>query len=291
MALRRARKSLEQPWPKLDSEGLPTRAVPSEAHGVGQHPSAAGRLLASFRVPSASRYTEQHDDYARGDPLGGTRERLRHTLLQMKRLLLIALPAASCRRPGAQLVRAAPPAVETMAFVGVTVIPMDSERRLLDQTVLVADGKIAAIGPRAEVTIPDGAHRVDAAGKFLLPGLVDAHAHLDSAAALILNVAAGVTLVRNMWGTPLTLHRRAAIERGDRLGPTIVTAGPIVDGEPPVWSGAAVVQTAAEAQATVASQKTAGYDFVKVYNNLSLDAERAELVDVSAQPGRGDLVV
>src|SRR5207302_6868952 len=123
-------------------------------------------------------------------------------------------------------VRAAPPAVETMAFVGVTVIPMDSERRLLDQTVVVADGHIAAIGPRAEVAIPDGAHRIDGAGKFLLPGLVDAHTHLDSAAALVLNVAAGVTLVRNMWGTPLTLHWRAAIERGDRLGPTIVTAGP-----------------------------------------------------------------
>jgi imidazolonepropionase-like amidohydrolase len=200
----------------------------------------------------------------------------------MNRLLLLALLTMSCRRPAAPLVRAAPPAVESLAFVGVTVIPMDRERRLPDQTVLVADGRIAAIGPRADVTIPNGARRIDGAGKFLLPGLVDAHAHLDSAATLVLNVAAGVTLVRNMWGTPLTLRWRAAIERGERLGPTIVTAGPIVDGEPPVWSGAAVVQTAAEAQATVAAQKAAGYDFIKVYNNLSLAAYDAILAAAQA---------
>jgi imidazolonepropionase-like amidohydrolase len=196
--------------------------------------------------------------------------------------VLLALVAVSCRRRAAPSVRAAPPAVETLAFVGVTVIPMDEERRVLDQTVLVAEGKIAAIGPRAEVAIPEGARRVDGNGKFLLPGLVDAHAHLDSAAALILNVAAGVTLVRNMWGTPLTLHWRAEIERGARLGPTIVTAGPIVDGEPPVWSGATVVETAAEAQATVAAQEAAGYDFVKIYNNVSLPAYDAILAAAHA---------
>jgi imidazolonepropionase-like amidohydrolase len=206
----------------------------------------------------------------------------------MKRLELLVLAAlvavllVACRRPGAPLVRAAPPALETVAFVGVTVIPMDGERRLSDQTVVVNEGRIVAIGARGEIAVPDGARRVEGRSKFLLPGLIDMHAHLDSAAALVLNVAAGVTRVRNMWGTPLTLRWRAAVERGERLGPTILTAGPIVDGEPPVWSGATVVETAAQARATVAAQKAAGYDFIKVYNNLSLVAYDALLQAAAA---------
>jgi imidazolonepropionase-like amidohydrolase len=166
---------------------------------------------------------------------------------------------------------------------------MDAERRLPDQTVVVAGGRIAAMGPRTEVAIADGARRVDGAGRFLMPGLADMHAHLDTAASLILDVAAGVTTVRNMWGTPLTLRWRAAIERGERLGPSIVTAGPIVDGEPPVWSGAAVVETAAEARALVAAQKSAGYDLIKIYNNLSPTAYEAllEAARAAAMPVDG----
>ncbi|UFN47658.1 amidohydrolase family protein [Roseomonas sp. OT10] len=63
---------------------------------------------------------------------------------------------------------------------GGTVITMDGARRVIpDGAVAVTDGKIAAVGPRAEVAAahPEAAQRIDARGKAVLPGLIDGHAH------------------------------------------------------------------------------------------------------------------
>ena len=78
-------------------------------------------------------------------------------------------------RPDAQSV--------TTAFVGVTVIPMDTEAVLADQTVLVRDGRISSIAPAAKAQIPAGAIRVDGKGKFLMPGLAEMHAHIPGGQA------------------------------------------------------------------------------------------------------------
>src|SRR5215207_2817019 len=109
--------------------------------------------------------------------------------------ILLALCAA---RAGAQ------PAV---AFVDVTVIPMDRERVLEHQTVVVRDGRIAAIGAIGTTGAPRGATIIDGKGKFLIPGLGDAHAHLSSGGggqglaerALVLNALNGVTMARSMY--------------------------------------------------------------------------------------------
>src|SRR5688572_14768042 len=97
-------------------------------------------------------------------------------------------------------------APQTTAFVGVNVIPMDRERVLANQTVVVRGGSIVEIGDSAKVKIPKDAIRVDAAGKYLIPGLVDTHTHLlsdsdefpDSIAPdeLRVMVANGVTTAR-----------------------------------------------------------------------------------------------
>src|SRR5512145_1391975 len=63
------------------------------------------------------------------------------------------------------------------AFVGVNVVPMDSERILPDQTVVVRAGVIAAIGPRTEIAVPPDVSSIDAGGTFLMPGLADMHVH------------------------------------------------------------------------------------------------------------------
>jgi imidazolonepropionase-like amidohydrolase len=70
-------------------------------------------------------------------------------------------------------------------------------------------------------------------------------------------------------GRPDHLKLRDRINQGEVLAPTIVTAGPICDGVPPDWPGSAVITSAADADRSVAEQQQAGYDFVKVYNNLS----------------------
>jgi adenine deaminase len=73
------------------------------------------------------------------------------------------------------------PAAETVvAFVNVSVVPMDTERLLRNQTVIVRNGLIAEIGDARRVKVPNAAQRIDGAGKFLIPGLTDMHVHLMS---------------------------------------------------------------------------------------------------------------
>ncbi|MCA1560539.1 MAG: amidohydrolase family protein [Acidobacteria bacterium] len=177
--------------------------------------------------------------------------------------------------PGRAAVALRPAVSQTLAFEHATVVPMDRERVLHDQTVLVVDGRIAAVASSAEVAVPSGAERIDGRGKFMMPGLADMHVHLWDQRTLMLFVANGVTTVRNMWGAPRHLTWRREIASGERLGPTIYTTGPLIDGTPPIWNTSVVVETPEEAERVVADQKRAGYDFVKVYSMLSREAYAA----------------
>lgn len=180
----------------------------------------------------------------------------------------------------------APPAPSStpdpvFAFVGVTVIPMTGPGTVLpDHTVLIRNGRIERIGPRTAVEIPAGARRIDGTGRYLLPGLADLHVHLEyfeDPELLRLFLDHGVTTVRNMDGRPYLLDWRSRIAAGEIAGPTIVTAGPLLDGDPPLRDDNTVVRNPDEAQRIVAEQHAAGYDFVKVYTNLSPEVWQAIL--------------
>jgi imidazolonepropionase-like amidohydrolase len=152
-----------------------------------------------------------------------------------------------------------------VAFLDVTVLPMDCERLLPHQTVVVAGERIVAVGPVEEIPVPAQATRIHGRGAYLLPGLADMHVHLGEDVAPVLFLANGVTTVRNMWGGASHLKLRDRIARAELLGPTVITSGPILDGAPSRYT---VVATADEATRAVAAQHADGYDFVKVYNNL-----------------------
>jgi hypothetical protein len=162
-----------------------------------------------------------------------------------------------------------------LAITHVRVVPMAREGELADQTVIVRGDRIVAVAPAASVTVPTGVQVIDGKGHWLMPGLTDMHVHAWSDAGLTLFVAAGVTTVRNMFGNPQHLAWRAETASGKKLGPTIVTAGPIIDGDPPVWPGSAILKDPATADALVAEQKAQGYDFLKPYANLSKPAYEA----------------
>ncbi len=169
------------------------------------------------------------------------------------------------------------------AFVDVTVVPMDSERVLRDQIVLVGEGRILEIGSSKVVRVPPGAHRIDAQGLFLLPGLADMHVHLvEGEVYFPLFLANGITTVRNMAGGPEMSALRDRVKRGVLIGPTIYTAGPILDGSPPVWEGSDVAITPEQARSAVEKQKNASYDFLKVYDNL-LAAAYDAILQAAAQ--------
>jgi imidazolonepropionase-like amidohydrolase len=199
-------------------------------------------------------------------------------------LLLAAL--AACAAPSSAPdppPRAAPAA--DLAIVGATVLPMDRDGELPDTTVLVAGGRIVAVGPAAELAVPEGAQVIDGHGRFLMPGLVDMHVHCWFSTDLTLFVANGVTTIRNMFGAPLHVGWRDEIAAGRTFGPTIVTAGPIVDGDPPVWPGSRVVKTPEDARAAVAENVEGRYDFVKVYVGVPADAYAA-LIEAARAAGQ-----
>ena len=180
----------------------------------------------------------------------------------------------------------------SVAISGVTVVDVRDGSLRPDRTVLVAGNRITAVGPADQVRIPDDADLVDAAGGFLIPGLWDMHVHSVANVALdqgqpvaaqdwhfSLFLAHGVTGVRNMNdGTAdVTLKRSKSVRRrladGDLRGPPrFFTAGPALDGDPPLGSKAVVVRTAAEARAAVKQLASNGADLIKVYENLSREA-------------------
>ena len=171
------------------------------------------------------------------------------------------------------------------AFINVNVIPMDAEKVIENQTVLIDEGKISAIGDTEGTDIPSEYSVIDAGGKYLMPGLVDMHVHINNENELILFLAHGVTTVRNMWGYddwklrfmgfPDQKQLRDEINAGKQLGPTIFTSGRILEGEPLTQPFMRKVLNPAEAENAVVSQKKAGYDFIKVYNNLSNEVFQA----------------
>ncbi len=166
--------------------------------------------------------------------------------------------------------------ISVTAIVDVTVIPMDSERHLFHQTVVIRDGLIAEMGPSRSVEVPAGAERIDGTGLYLMPGLIDSHVHLRDPSELLSYLAHGVTTVVQLSGPlgniPSVEGLRERVERGEILGPTIYMSGRILDGDPPIFPGVSTtVSTPDEAREAVVAQLTAGVDVIKVYNNLRTD--------------------
>lgn len=159
--------------------------------------------------------------------------------------------------------------LETYAFVGVDVVPMDRDRVLENQTVLVDGDRITRLGAAAEVEVPEGAIRIEGDGLYLMPGLAEMHAHIPGSNAprsylentLFLYVANGITTIRGMLGEPAHLELRDEAERGEILSPRIYTSGPSLNGNS--------VGSPEQAREMVRAQAEAGYDFLKLHPGLS----------------------
>jgi imidazolonepropionase-like amidohydrolase len=175
-----------------------------------------------------------------------------------------------------------------VAFVNVNVVPMDRERILPGQTVIVRADRISEIGPADTTDIPEGALRIDGRDKYLMPGLVDMHVHQNWDYQLTLFIANGVTTIRNMSGGERHLNHlfrlREQIKKGKLIGPTIYTTGPVIDGNPPTGRRSAAVETPEQAAQVVAEHKKAGYDFIKLVDSPSVEVYDA-IIEAAAKHG------
>jgi imidazolonepropionase-like amidohydrolase len=166
------------------------------------------------------------------------------------------------------------------AFTDVNIISVRDGRILRNKTVLIRDGKIEKIVPSGTVKIEKEYTIIKGSGKYLMPGLADMHVYINNEYDMLLMLANGVTTVRNMWGisymvsfvsSPDQKKLRDQVNDGSLLGPTIYTAGQIVDGTPAASAFMSVVKNEREATRSVRKQKDRGYDFVMLYDNLPVD--------------------
>jgi len=172
-----------------------------------------------------------------------------------------------------------PPRVRgPLAITHVTVVTMESQQLLPDQTVIVEDGLIRALAPSATLDVT-GVQVVDGSGKYLMPGLADMHTHITDAGVLRLYLANGVTQVRNMEGLPFHLALAQMVERGALAGPRLFTVSPLIDGLGTQGLTARprslVLTDPAQAELMAQQLVNRGYGEMKAYQWLTLDALNA----------------
>lgn len=153
------------------------------------------------------------------------------------------------------------------------------------RAVLVMGDRIIEVGAAGALRAPQGVRVVDGAGRTLIPGLIDAHIHLNDEAELAAYLAHGVTGVRNMSGYPFHLRLSERITSGALLGPDFITTGPILNSPGPNQSILQqTVSSGDEARAAVRAQHDAGYRALKIYSNLTREAFEA-IVDEANRLG------
>ena len=171
-----------------------------------------------------------------------------------------AIPAKSQCRDG-----------DTITIVGADVLTMMDSTLVRTQDVVVRDGFIRSISPTGGS--PGEGCRIDGRGKVLLPGLTDMHVHTNER-EMPLFLANGITLVREMNGSPTHVSLRARLASGQVIGPRLLVASPLLVGEPLRFRHR-LIRTAQDADVAAQEAKDAGYDVMKIYDELSLPAYEA----------------
>lgn len=186
-------------------------------------------------------------------------------------LLLPVLLAAGCGSDGENT-----PAVDLL-ITDVRVVDARTETVLDGRTVAVSHGEIAAVWGPDEVPVEMVAGTLlDGRGRYLIPGLWDAHVHFRSDGGLVeenrsllaMYPAFGVTTVRDAGGnlTPELLAWRDSIRAGTLVGPDIFTSGPKLDGPQPSWEGSIALESPDGVPAALDSLQALGVDYVKLYD-------------------------
>lgn len=188
------------------------------------------------------------------------------------------------------------------AFVGVTVIDVEQGTAVPGRTVLIDQGRIAAVSPMEAADLPDGTVIIDARGMFLMPALWDMHAHVLAISPLLelpLYIAYGVTNVRDMQGCPkagdpfiacVDDKRRWSQEaqQGRRVGPRIVASTSFMANGPAMLDRLSGVpaffgtSTPDEARAFVRYFAAQGVEAIKVYDRIPRDAYFALVAEARA---------
>ena len=158
-----------------------------------------------------------------------------------------------------------------VALVGATLIDGTGGPPLANAAIVIRDGAIESVGPRAGFELPPRTAQIDLSGHWIIPGLIDAHSHLAPAAswAPARYLGWGVTTVRDLHGslvTVLGIRKRANL--GPIPQPRVYAAGAMIDGRPATYPDAIAVSTENDARKAVDRLVSAGADVIKVYTRI-----------------------
>lgn len=217
---------------------------------------------------------------------------------------------------------ALPAAAQDVAIVGVSVVDVRSAELRPDQTVVVQDGRIARVAPATQVDVPEKIEVLPGEGRFLIPGLIDAHVHLFQSGGLFTRpdvidltdvrpypeeinrirrsleesfaryIASGVTGIIDMGGPMWTFDARETAEDMARA-PRVAVAGPLLGTMAPrefdVVEDRPIlhIETPEEARRTVADILTRDPDLLKVWM-VSAGRLEADMAWVAAVVEQGE---
>ena len=195
-----------------------------------------------------------------------------------------------------------------LVLEGATLIDGTGTAPLPDAIVVIQDAQIFRVGRMGDYRYPDNTRVMNLAGRYLLPGFIEMHAHLTTGPIVpdtvdgrkvfrsIYNrgasedylrtlLAMGITAVRNPAGpTEEAIALRNSVADSQLLGPTIFTAGNLIVAAPSYWVGLSTeVQSENEVREEVRRQAMAGVDYVKLYFSLRPELVRAGIDEAHAQ--------
>jgi imidazolonepropionase-like amidohydrolase len=186
-----------------------------------------------------------------------------------------------------------------IALEGATLLDGSGGQAVKDAVILVKNGHIQAVARVNEVQVPKGALQISLVGKTVIPGLIDAHAHVERWAAERY-LAWGVTSVRDLGAhsTDSAMALRNDLNLASVLGPRMYTAGAMIDGTPATYSVATAIATAPEARRAVDQRAIAGTDLIKIYTKITpsllkplMDEAATLRLPVAAHLGKTDAVI
>jgi imidazolonepropionase-like amidohydrolase len=205
--------------------------------------------------------------------------------------------------------KAAPPVPGTDVYFNFTLIDPATSRRMDGAWIVVKDGRIASIGRGRPPAVTSSEHSHDLGGRYLLPGFIDAHAHITLSGVQKVEfregkpvvtsesddritrhnariaLARGVTAVRNPGGDPVANARYdRRVASGDWIGPEAVHAGTVH--QPPPFSGGmySYPRTEAAWDADAAREAALGMKYYKLYTDLT-EAEVAQGIQAAHRHG------
>ncbi|HEY9234925.1 MULTISPECIES: amidohydrolase family protein [Phenylobacterium] len=179
-----------------------------------------------------------------------------------------------------------------IAFTGARIVTMKGDEVVENGTVVVNGNRIEAVGPSASVAVPAGAKVIDAAGKTIIPGLVDVHWHGSMGAEQLIpqqswvNYAAlafGVTTIHDPSNDSGEIFAHSELQKaGEVIGPRIFSTGTILYGAKSPYT--AQIDSLDDARSTLRRMKAIGAFSVKSYNQPRRD-ERQQILAAARELG------